>query len=348
MPVCSFPFSLNIFTCQFYRTKIMYKPIIALVFFAMFTIAANAQEKPAAVVPAKPSAPETLPGKGLAEHDFFYAGEGNKVMSIVKHGKVVWSYTDTSARGEISDAVLLSNGNVLFARQYGITEITPDKKLVWNYNALPGTEIHTARPIGKSLVLYMQNGNPAKLLVVNIVTGKTVLELPMAVKNLLSTHGQFRHVSLTDAGTLLVAHMDMDKVSEYDAEGKELWSVAVASPWHAIRLKNGNTLITSNKHFVREVNLKGETVWEFADKDLPDFKFSGLQTAVRLPNGNTIINNWCRKDDGTGVQAIEVSPDKKLVWALREWTPPTDLGRSTTIQVLDSGAPENMHFGALH
>ena len=35
------------------------------------------------------------------------------------------------------------------------------------------------------------------------------------------------------------------------------------------------------------------------------------------------------------VQAIEVTPEKKVVWALRAWAPPADLGPSTTIQILD-------------
>jgi hypothetical protein len=35
------------------------------------------------------------------------------------------------------------------------------------------------------------------------------------------------------------------------------------------------------------------------------------------------------------VQAIEVTPGKKVVWALRSWTPPADLGPATTIQILD-------------
>jgi len=36
------------------------------------------------------------------------------------------------------------------------------------------------------------------------------------------------------------------------------------------------------------------------------------------------------------VQAIEVTPDKKIVWALRAWLPPLDLGQATTIQILDN------------
>ena len=66
-------------------------------------------------------------------------------MSIVRGGKIVWSYTH-SGQGEISDAVLESNGNILFAHQFGITEISSDKKVVWNYDAPAQTEIHTAQP----------------------------------------------------------------------------------------------------------------------------------------------------------------------------------------------------------
>ena len=318
----------------------------SLIMVALGAILNSGAKGQAALIP---SAPATLPGSGLAGHDFFYAGEGNKVMSIVKKGRIVWTYTDTTSRGEISDAVLLSNGNVLFAHQFGITEIDPHKNLVWNYDAPPGTEIHTAEPIGLYKVLYIQNGNPAKMIITDIRSGKTEFEMDMQVANPLSTHGQFRHASITDVGTVLVAHMDRNKVCEYDDTGKLVWQVDVQSPWDAERLKNGNTLISSNGKFVREVNNKGETVWEFTAADLPEIKFSGMQRASRLPNGNTLINNWAGKGDGTAVQAIEVSPDKKLVWALRAWTAPEDLGRSTTIQLLNNERvePEKSRFGKI-
>jgi len=33
-----------------------------------------------------------------------------------------------------------------------------------------------------------------------------------------------------------------------------------------------------------------------------------------------------------------VTPGKQIVWALRSWKPPADLGPSTTIQILDEPA----------
>src|SRR5580698_7600674 len=76
--------------------------------------------------------PQILPGTGLAQHDFLYAGESHdRNIYIVRGGKIVWSYSDPAGKGEISDAVMLSNGNILFAHQFGLTEITPDQKEVW-------------------------------------------------------------------------------------------------------------------------------------------------------------------------------------------------------------------------
>ncbi len=298
-------------------------------------------------------APETLPGNGLAQHDFLYAGEGKEERIFrVRGGQVVWSYTHPG-KGEISDAVRMSNGNILFAHQFGVTEVTPDKKVVWDYDAPAGTEIHTAQPIGTDRVLFIQNGDPAKVIVMEKTRGMVEREFELRVGNLKSVHGQFRHARLTREGTLLVAHMDAGRVSEYNYNGRELWSVASPSPWGAVQLGNGNILIAGGRKAVREVNRKGETVWEFsADTDAPEYKFSNVQLATRLANGNTIINNWINQWEGTvdrgnpPVQAIEVTPQKKVVWALRSWTPPADLGPATIIQLLDDrDVPEKVTFG---
>jgi hypothetical protein len=289
---------------------------------------------------AQASAPAVLPGKGLAQYDFFYAGEAqDERMFIVRDGRIVWDYTHP-AQGEISDATLLPNGNVLFAHQHGVTEITANKKAVWNYEAPPNTEIHTAQPFSTNSVWFIQNGDPAKFIVINKATGRTENEFVLPTGNPKGTHGQFRHARLTDAGTLLVAHMDMGKVVEYDLTGNALWSLPVPGIWSATPLKNGNILVASNNKFVRELNRRGDIVWEWTPRDTPDYKLSNLQLASRLPNGNTLINDWFNQWSGkldpatAGVQAIEVSPDKKVVWALRSWEDPAYLGPATTIQIL--------------
>ena len=310
---------------------------------------------PAVPWPAdKPAFPADLPGKGLAQHDFFYAGEAkSQNMYIVRKGQIVWKYEDSTSKGEISDAVLLSNGNILFAHQFGVTLISPEKKVLWNHDAPPKTEIHTAQPIGKDHVLFVQNGDPAKLIVVNITTGQIVKDLVLPTGNPKSTHGHFRHARLTEAGTLLVAHMDMKKVCEYDENGKQISSLDINNPWSAGRLKNGNTLICAGKSAL-ELDPQGKSVWEFTAADIPEYNVLQFQIATRLANGNTLINNWVNQwstkiDPATApVQAWEVTPDKKVVWALRSWMDPNNLGPATTIQLLDdSSVPEEVHFGSI-
>jgi hypothetical protein len=298
--------------------------------------------------------PSTLPGKGLAQHDFLYAGESHdRKIFIVRQGKVVWSYDDPNGKGEISDAVMLSNGNVLFAHQYGVTEITPDKKTIWNYDAPAGHEVHTAIPVGKERVLFIQNGDPAVLRVVNILTNLTEREITLAVHHPASTHGQFRHARLTERGTILVAHMDLNKVVEYDFDGNELWSFPGVNPWGVTPISNGNVLITDHQG-VREVTRRGDSVWNFSPSDVPSYRFASLQQAWRLPNGDTVINNWANEwsksvEDGPDtIQAIEVTPEKEVVWALQSWAPPINLGPATTIQFLDvPSVPEDVHFGPI-
>jgi outer membrane protein assembly factor BamB len=310
----------------------------------------------AALLPAQTKTVELskndiLPGKGLAEHDFLYAGEsGKRQVFIVKNGKVVWFYDDPAGKGEVSDAVLLSNGNVLIAHQFAIKLISPEKKILWNFDAPTGTEIHTAVPIGNNHVLFVQNGDPAMVKVVNIATGEIKIQFQVPVANPKSTHGQFRHARMTSAGTLLIAHMDMNKVCEYNAEGKEIWSFPSDVPWSAAPLKNGNVLIVDRQD-IREVNRRGETVARFTREDAGGFKLGSLQLAWRLPNGNTLINNWTNEWNGPidksspPVQAVEITPDKKVVWVLKSWKDP-DLGPATTIQILDEPmAPENVSFG---
>jgi hypothetical protein len=305
-----------------------------------------------------PNSPAVLPGRGLAHHPFFYAGEWNhpnpdQTMYIVRDGKVVWSYSmklksPSGGIQEYSDATLLSNGSVLFARMSGAELISSDKKTLWNYEAPKGFEVHVAQPLGLERVMLIENGDPARMMIVDLASGKVEKTLILPTGNPAKTHGQFRRARLTAAGTLLAAHMDNNKVAEYDMDGKEIWSLDVPSPWAAVRLKSGNTLLTSNKGFVREVNPRGETIWELSQKDVPEIRLFSLQEANRLANGNTVISNWCPgvlknpQDWPTTVQVFEVTPDKKVVWALREWAEPANLGPATVIQLLDEpGIPEN-------
>jgi outer membrane protein assembly factor BamB len=285
-----------------------------------------------------------LPGNGLAQHPMLYVGENCNKMFLVKDGQVIWTFS-TGAGPEFDDVWMLSNGNILFSRMAYLAEITPDKKVVWRYDChVPKdpmhTEIHTCQPLGLDKVMFVENGLPPRLKVINIQTGAVEVDHELPFEESRGVHGQFRRTRVTAQGTYLVPFLGMDYVVEYDKNFQEIWKYNIPKPWAAIRLENGHTLITDEKDsLTREVNAKGETIWEFnCQTDLPpEYKFtSAPQTCTRLANGNTIFTS--RGNKGTGPQLIEVTPDKKVVWVLQNWK---DLADATAVQILDDpGIPE--------
>jgi uncharacterized protein (DUF362 family) len=143
--------------------------------------------------------------------------------------------------------------------------------------------------------------------------------------------------------------MGMGFVGEYNANGKEINRWQLGGAWSVAEQPNGNLLVVGRRGNVREIKRNGETVWSY---DASKIGFTQAQKALRLKNGNVIINNWYNEWNkvpldtlNAPLQAVEITPDGKVVWELRSWKDP-DLGPSTTIQLLS--APVNrdrMFFG---
>lgn len=275
----------------------------------------------------------------LNRHQFFYAGQSKqRRMFMVQDGKVTWQYNDQLKKGEISDAILLSDGHILVAHQYGIAEVTQDSRTLWSYAAPEGTEIHTIQPIGRTHVVFVQNGKPAKVVVMEIPSTRIVREFTVPVSETGSVHGQFRNARLTSRGTLLIANMGLGCIHEYNSKGKEIDRWDGFLPWSVQELPKGNLLITGRKGHIQEITRMGQTVWEI---NTTAFGITQPQKTVRLKNGNHIINNWYNEwskipmdTAHAPLQAVEIDKQGKVVWQLYSWKDP-DLGPSTTIQLLD-------------
>ncbi len=67
------------------------------------------------------------------------------------------------------------------------------------------------------------------------------------------------------SGRVLVPHHSEDKVVEYDSQGKAVWEVAIEKPVAALRLPNGNTLVTSMLPTIGAVEFDraGKQVWHY-------------------------------------------------------------------------------------
>ncbi len=304
----------------------------------------------AALIPHKwpePTSVPVLPGDGLAEHPMLYAGEGYNEIFVVNRGKVIWNYSFGESGGAIGDVWMMSNGNILVARQSQVDEITPTKQIVWHYDAPPATEVRTCQPIGLDKVLLVENGVAPKMMMIDKATNAIEVEHDLSAAGLRDTktvHAEVRRFRMTAAGTYLASFTSMNEVVEYDRNFNPIWTCEIPTPSDAVRLHNGNTLITDEDDgLVREVNRQKETVWEFGQKDMPPgIVFLNLQTADRLANGDTVIfssTGGLRPVDWpNAIQAVEVTPDKRVIWVLQNWN---DLGPATTAQFLDQpGVPE--------
>lgn len=284
---------------------------------------------------------------GRSRHPFLYAGEyqgklmNNQKMYLVRDGKIDWTFNLVGNGQELDDAWLLSNGTIVYSRKLGASGMTmADQKQNWSF-ANGSVDVHTCQPLDLDRVLVMANGNPAQAIIYNTKTKaiERTFAIPTATT---SSHAQVRLIRMTKNGTLLVPHMDQGKVVEYDtATMKPIWTYATGgSVWGAVRLKNGNTLVTGNSGgWVREVNRAGKVVWEIGKNDLAGITLQSVQQANRLENGNTVICSWNGGALGTDeIAVVEVTPDKKVVWQF----PVSWLGPATSIQLLDEpGVPEN-------
>jgi hypothetical protein len=254
-----------------------------------------------------------------------------KVSLVDAKGNVEWEY---ECRHGSHDIHLLPSGNfLLHTGPTQITEVTRDKKIVWQYESTPKEgykgriEVHAFERLPDGNTMVAESGN-ARIIEVD-VKGRIVKKVALTVEH-PDPHRDTRMVRKLKNGHYLVCHEGDGCVREYDGEGKVVWSYNVDlmgqkpagghgpeaygnAVYGAIRLDNGNTLIAGgNNHRVLEVDPKGKIVWKLEQKELPSITLAWITTLHALPNGNIIIGNCHANPENP--QLIEVTKDKKVVW----------------------------------
>jgi len=190
--------------------------------------------------------------------------------------------------GAIHDAWVLPNGNILFQQGWTkILEVTPDKKTVWEYDAgkMNGNEgkrveVHAFQRVENGLTMIAESG-PARIIEVDNA-GKVHREIKLKV-NHPNTHSDTRLVRKIANGNYLVAHESDGFVREYDGAGTVVWEYEV--PLFGKERKGGHG---------------------------PEAFGNSVFSAIRLPNGNTLIGT------GNGHSVLEVSPQKEIVWKVEQ------------------------------
>ena len=249
----------------------------------------------------------------------------NRVALLDERGEVVWEYSVPHPQ----DAWLLPNGNILTTYYQGVREVTREKQIVWEYKTEKPNEIPSCQPLPDGNVLIGIVGE-CRLIEVNR-KGEIVHEVRLTTTE-KKPHAQFRMCRKTPQGTYLVPFTAEGAVREYDASGKVLREFPRASsPVAALRLPNGNTLITAGGA-VTEYDGADNIVWRVDGEWLPDIQFGVLAGLQRLPNGNTIVCNWNTRDNGDriGAHIFELTPDKRVVWQVTG----THIGQVAQCQIL--------------
>ena len=235
------------------------------------------------------------------------------------------------------DIAVLPNGNVLLhTGPATIVEMTPDKKVVWEYTSKPKegysgpVEVHAFQRLKNGLTMIAETGN---LRIIEVdKDGKIVHETPITVDH-PNSHRDTRRVRKLDNGHYLACHEGDGMVREYDPTGKVVWSYKLdlvgqpRTPGHdghgtevfnALRLPNGNTLIGGgNNNRVFEVTPEGKTVWSIERDELPGIHLCWITSLQVLPNGNILFGNTHAGPDNP--QLVEVTRDKKVVWTFKDW-----------------------------
>jgi len=256
-----------------------------------------------------------------------------RLAIIDANGQIEWETPCSFSNHDIS---MLPNGNILYASDATtVTEIAPDKSIVWQYKSKPKesytgrVEIHAIQRLANGNTMISENGN-SRFIEVN-KAGQIVKDRPYTIIN-HDPHSETRLARLLDNGHYLACHERDGTVREYDETGKVVWSYKLdlngqeAVPghtghgtdvYHAVRLKNGNTLIApgSNNRLI-EVDKAGKIVWSVERDELPGIRLYWVTSLEVLPNGHIIFGNT--HGGSANAQLIEITHDKakQVVWTL--------------------------------
>ncbi len=187
-----------------------------------------------------------------------------------EQGEVVWDSGQPGAR----DGFVLPNGHILICWSNVVREYDADKEIVFTYEKDPSNrELGTVERLESGLTLITELGANPRLLEVD-AEGKiqTSVRLKPETDN---AHMQTRMARKLPNGNYLVPHLLAFKVKEYTPAGKVVSTIRTDRP-------------------------------ELGGREAENWPF----TAIRLANGNTLINLT------HGNKTIEVDKNGEIIWTM--------------------------------
>lgn len=248
----------------------------------------------------------------------FIAADSSKsrVAIVGADGTTEWEHKI----GPLHDLHVLPNGNVLLQTTWTeVLEINPkNDEVVWRYDGAKRPEnkdrrleIHAFQRLADGSTMVAESG-PGNIIELDS-SGKLLRSMAMKIRQ-PDPHRDTRLVRKLTTGNYLVCHEADGIVREYSSDGKTVWEFQVPL-------------------FDRKP-AGGHGVDAFGNQCF---------SAIRLPNGNTLIGT------GNGHSILEVTPAGQMIWSLHQNDlPGIQLAWVTSLQVLPSGniLINNCHAGA--
>ncbi|HZV05735.1 MAG TPA: HEAT repeat domain-containing protein [Gemmataceae bacterium] len=208
---------------------------------------------------AMPLDAQLLPGEErvlVAEHRL------NRVSERNLKGEILWK---RMVAGPLM-AQRLPNGNTFIATRSMLFEIDKNGKEVFSYSRHDGAEFMRAVKLRDGDIACLVSFGGALVRYVRLrPAGKDFNEDKSWGVQVRTSGGR---VEVLPNGHVLIPEMDNNRVVEYDADGQSVWEVAIEQPIAAVRLANGNTIVTLWGNRAIEVDRAGKQVWQFkTDKD---------------------------------------------------------------------------------
>lgn len=184
--------------------------------------------------------------------------------------EVIWDSQRPSAR----DGYVLNNGNILICWSEEVVEFDKNRNVIFSYKLSDlNKELGTAQRLANGNTLISELGDKPRLLEVD--KDGTIKADVTLLPETDNAHMQTRMARKLDNGNYLVPHLLAFKVKEYKPDGE---------------------VVAEFKTDLEELGGREDRNWPF--------------TAIRLENGNTLINLT------NGNKTIEVDGEGRVVWRI--------------------------------
>lgn len=237
------------------------------------------------------------------KHRLLLADEGNQKIHYVNMMDTTknWSISVSSNRDMqlVGDSKLMvSNGTGY--EEYDLLTHQQTKKVEI------GSQIQSTFRISDQETYVGIDGTVPKISIIDAASGKSKHTISIQPSITL------RIIRATAKRTFLVGGKDAGMVYEFDSTGKKIWEANVSgSPYQAVRMLNGNTVVSTGYGAqIAVVDKNAKVIRKFPanpkDASLTSVKpnfFGGFQV---LDNGNVVVTNWQGHGSGMGTSGVQL------------------------------------------